>query len=112
MPAETFPHIATRYTSAMQPIKPRDAQPTNGSKSIDRRAYWSAGKRFGKCDVCGNMETIQGEVRTLVDGVLTRSTAVGDCGQWMFETEQMTDAQKELLLAAAAKGKEVAVPKA
>ena len=107
MPAEALPHSMTRHTSAMVPVRPEDGQHAHGARSIDRYAYWSGGKRCGRCDVCGRTETIQGEVRTLVNGVITRITAIGDCGQWMFEEEILTDEQKAAVLAAAAKGREV-----
>ncbi len=94
-------------TTVLAPVVPQPAPEPSASHSIDRYAYWSGRKRFDRCDVCGKMEMIQGEVRTLVDRVVTQVTAVGDCGQWMFEAETLTDEQKEQLLAAAAKGRKI-----
>ena len=108
MPVETL-HSPSDWRTTALPTVVSDTTPSQEQRSIDRYAYWSGRKRFDRCDVCGRMETIQGEVRTLVNGVLVRSAAIGDCGRWMFEMEHLTDAQKDALLAAAAMGEEVPV---
>ena len=91
-------------TSALPSITPPELQSqekTTNTNSITRYAYWSGRKRFDRCDACGTMETIQGEVRIMVNGVLTKTIAIGDCESWMFDVEQLTDKQKDRLLTVA-----------